>query len=116
MYLVTQITSDPTQIQTLILPDGSSMTMTMTYAAQQYCWFITSLVWNNFTLQGLQITTNPNMLVQWSNSLTFGLACYTAGNREPTQLQDFESGAAQLFILDEAEVAEYIQILQGNTA
>ena len=115
MFLIQQITSDPLQTQTLILPDGSSTTITMAFYPLQYAWFITSLTWKTFSLSGLQITTSPNMLNQWRNSLTFGLACYVAGNREPTQQQDFVSGAAQLYILSAAEVAQYYQFLTGVT-
>jgi hypothetical protein len=114
MYAVQQITSAPAQTQTLILPDGTSTTITMAFYPQQYAWFITSLVWNSFTLNGLQITTSPNMLNQWRNSLTWGLGCFVSGNREATQQQDFESGAAVLYILSAAEVAEYAQILAGT--
>lgn len=91
--------------------------MTIQYAAQQYCWFILSLTYApaNFSLSGMQITANPNMLLQWQNSLPFGLACFVAGNREPTQLQDFSSGAAQLFILSQAEVEEYYEGLQAGS-
>jgi hypothetical protein len=116
MYLIQQITSAPLQTQTLILPDGSSTNLTMAYYPQQYAWFITKLTYKTFTLNGLQITASPNMLNQWKNSLTFGLGCTCAGNREPTQQQDFSSGAAQLFILSAAEVAQYARILAGATS
>ncbi len=90
--------------------------MTIQYQAQQYAWFILSLTYAplNFTLTGMQITANPNMLNQWKNSLPFGLGCFVAGNREPTQLQDFSSGAASLFILTAAEVAQYWAYLQAG--
>lgn len=114
MYLVQTISSAPTQKQTLVLPDGSTMTMTMSYYPQQYAWFITSLVYKSFTINGLQITTNPNMLHQWRNSLTFGLGCFVSGNREPTQQQDFQSGAAKLYILSSSEVASYTKVLSGS--
>lgn len=119
MYIVQQITSNPSQTQTLILPDGSQANITISYYPQQYAWFITSLTWASvngalsFSLSGLQITTSPNMLNQWRNSLTFGLGCTCVGNREPTQLQDFSSGNAQLWILSAAEVAQYARILGG---
>jgi hypothetical protein len=116
MYAIQQITSAPTQTMTLILPSGQTANLTIQYAAQQYCWFILSLTYAplNFTLQGVQITANPNMLNQWRNSLPFGLGCFVNGNREPTQLQDFSSGNAQLFILTQAEVASYWAYLQAG--
>ncbi len=116
MYAVQQIASLPLQTQTLILPDGSQTTITLAYYPQQYAWYILSLTWKSFTLTGLQITTSPNMLHQFRNSLTWGLGCTCTGNREPTQLQDFSSGAAQLYILTAAEVAQYARILGGATS
>lgn len=116
MYLVQQVTSAPLQSQTLILPDGSSCNITIAFYPQQYAWFIVALTWKTFVLTGLQITTSPNMLNQWKNTLTFGLGCNVVANREPTQQQDFESGAAQLFILDANEVAQYARILGGATS
>lgn len=116
MYLIQQITSDPTQSQTLILSNGQQMNFTITYAAQQYAWFIVSLTYQSFILQGMQITANPNMLQPWRNFLPFGLGCFVNGNREPTQIQDFQSGAAQLYILTAAEVAQYSAMLAAGTA
>lgn len=114
MNIIQQITSDPTQTQTLILPNGQQMNLTISYAAQQYAWFILKLTYGTFTLTGMQITANPNMLLPWQNSLPFGLGCFVSGNREPTQLQDFQSGAAKLYILTQAEVLAYYQMLQAG--
>jgi hypothetical protein len=116
MYLVQQVTSDPLQVQTLILPDGSSLNMTTYFIPLQYGWFITSLVYGSFTLNGLRITVSPNMLRQFKNQIPFGLACYSNGAaREPSQQQDFSSNAFSLYILDAAEVAQYEQVLMGNS-
>ena len=91
MFIIQQITDDPLQQMTLVLQDGSSFTMTLYYISQQEVWFITNLTYNSFTLNGLRITTSPNMLNQFRNQIPFGLACYTVNNREPTQLEDFAS-------------------------
>jgi len=117
MYLIQQITTDPTQTQTLILPNGSAANLTISYAPQQYAWFILSLTYKTFTVKGMQITANPNLLNQWRNSIPFGLGCFVVGNREPTQQQDFSSGAAQLYILSQTEVTQYATFLaSGVTA
>jgi hypothetical protein len=114
MNIISNLTANPTQTQTLILPSGQQANLTISFAAQQYAWFILSLTYGSFTLQGVQITGNPNMLNQWRNSLPFGLGCFVAGNREPTQLQDFVSGAANLYLLSQAEVAAYWAYLQAG--
>ena len=122
MYQISQVTSDATQSQVLILPDGSQCSITLSYILQQAAWVILSLAWTSvsgstsFTITNLQITTNPNMLHQWRNLLTFGLGCTCVGNREPSQQLDFSSGNAQLYILTAAEVAQYTQLLSLGEA
>lgn len=112
MNLIQQITSDPVQRQTLILPDGTSLSMVIRFVPMQYGWFINSLIYQTFTLNGLRITNSPNMLQQFRNQIPFGLACFTTNNREPSQQQDFSSGTSKLFLLSAAEVASYNEMLE----
>lgn len=114
MLLIQQFTADPLQQQQLVLPGGSTVTIQIYFRSMQYGWFINSLVYKTFTLRGLRITNSPNMLHQFKNQIPFGLACYSTANREPSQLQDFSSGASQLYILTAAEVAEYAAFLNGG--
>lgn len=114
MLLIQQITDDPLQQQTLVLADGSQILIQLYYRPLQTGWFINQLTYNSFQLQGLRITNSPNMLLQWENIIPFGLACYTTGAREPTQQEDFASGAAKLYLLSQAEVAQYMEILRNG--
>lgn len=125
MYIIQQITSDALQQQKLILPDGTILTLQLYYRPMQLGWFIESLVYNPVTVsygppsnyvgpfvaKGIRITNSPNLLNQFRNQIPFGIACYTQQNREPTQAQDFASGAAALYLLDKAEVAHYAGLL-----
>jgi hypothetical protein len=112
MYIIQNITSDALQNQTLVLPDGTSFSLTIYFVPMQYAWFITQLVYGSFTLQGMRITNSPNMLNQFVNQLPFGLACYSNANREPSQQQDFSSGASTLYVLTQAEAQEYLEFLK----
>lgn len=114
MYLIQQVTSNPLQKQTLILIDGSSLTLTLYYRPLQQGWFVQELVYGDFILRGMRITNSPNMLHQYRNQLPFGFACYTAGGREPSLQLDFSSGASKLYILDATEVEEYTEYLKGG--
>lgn len=117
MYLIQNLTQDALQTQTIVLPNtnGTSMTLTIYFIPMQYGWFITDLTYGGFVLNGLRITVSPNMLYQFRNQIPFGLACYCNGqSREPTQSQDFSSGAFSLYVLSQAEVAQYAEILSGN--
>lgn len=114
MYQVSQITTNARQQQTLILYDGSQLNIEMYFSLLQQGWFFTSLTWNTFTLEGLRITNSPNMLYQWKNILTFGLACFSTDDREPSLIQDFSSGNSILYILNATEVLYYSELLSGQ--
>ncbi len=107
MLTLTTITDAPLQQQTVALLDGSSFYMEIYYRSLQQGWFFNTITYNDFTLNGLRICNLSNMLYQWSEILPFGIACFSVGNREPSQLQDFSSGASTLYVLTQDEVAQY---------
>lgn len=110
MLKIEGITSDAKQRHAITLPDNSGLSLLILYCHLQVGWFIDELVYGDFVLRGVRISNFPNILRQWKNVIPFGLACFTAGNREPTQQEDFLSGASTLYILDEDEVAELEEI------
>jgi hypothetical protein len=114
MLQIQQITDAPLQNQTLILPDGTSLSLSLYFRPMQFGWFITQLIYNDFVLRELRITNNPNMLYQFKNQIPFGLACFSLQNREPTQQNDFVSGASTLYVLTSEEVAQYAELLQNG--
>jgi len=113
MFRIQNITTDPLQERDLILPDGSILTLTMYYRPMQYGWFINSLVYGDFTLKGVRITNNPNLLFQFKNQIPFGMACYSDENREPYLIEDFSSDSSKLYILTEADIEQYEDFLNG---
>lgn len=114
MFKINQITTDPLQKQNLILADGTQVQLTINYKSLQAGWFITELIYGSFDLKGVRICNSPNLLYQFKNQIPFGLACFTSGNREPTQQEDFATGAAILYLLSEAEVEAYSEFLSGQ--
>jgi hypothetical protein len=113
MIQIENWTSDPLQQQGVTLSDGTVLTLLIYYRPNQLGWFIQSLTWQNFTVTGLRITNNINLLLQWKNLLNFGLACTTVDGREPALIQDFSSGASTLWILEAADVLSLDTILAG---
>lgn len=111
MFLVQQITNNPLQKQTLILDDGTSLSLTIYFRPMQQGWFINELIYGSFVLNGVRITNSPNMLNQFINQIPFGLGCFSTANREPSQQQDFSSGASNLYILNHAECVAYREFL-----
>lgn len=107
MNLINQITNNSRQRQIVPLEDGSSFELAIYFMPMQYGWFIEELIYGDFTLKCLRITNSPNMLRQFQNKLPFGLACISLDEREPSQQEDFSSGASALYVLTAAEVEQY---------
>lgn len=115
MYQIQNLTTDPKQKQTLVLPDGTQVTMTIEYVPSQLGWFLRTLTYGDFVLNNIRICNNPNLLYQWRNLVPFGLACSSLDTqREPSLQEDFASGASALFILSEADVELYTRYLSGG--
>lgn len=114
MLKITSLTNDPYQKQTLFLPNGEPVVLYLYFRPMQYGWFIQRLEYGDFVLNGVRITNSPNILFQFMNKLPFGLACYSKDNREPTQQDDFTSGASVLYILTEEECQGYLEFVRGQ--
>ena len=114
MYLIDNISDDPSQTRTLNLPDGTKMSFTMDFYPLEQGWFITALTWKDFSLNGYRIFTHPNMLSKFKNQLTWGLGCFTESNREPYFQTDFSTGVATLYILDSIDVETLEEHLSNN--
>lgn len=114
MLQIDNISESPRQRQSLVLDDGTQVILAIYFVPMQYGWYITRLIYKDFTLNGFRIINSPNMLHQFRNQIPFGLACFSAGNREPSLQQDFSSGASKLYILTAAEVEQYAEVLSGQ--
>ncbi len=114
MFRINQISSDPRQIQKLVLEDGTQLTLRLYFSINQQSWFIEQLTYQDFELNCLRITNSPNMLHQFRNQIPFGLACFTTNEREPNQQNDFVSAASILYILTAAEITQYAEFLTNG--
>jgi hypothetical protein len=113
MYQVQQITDYPLQERILVMPDGTTIDMTLEYKPMQLGWFIKELSYGTFEVKGKRVCVSPDLFLQYRGSIPFGLACFTTLQREPTQQEDFLSGAFQLYVLSQEEVIEYLAVLNG---
>jgi hypothetical protein len=102
MNQITGLTDSSSQVITLPIPDGSSAVLTITYRPQQFGWFV-DLTWNGnagtFEVNGMRLTTFPNILRQYENQLPFGIWCFVTDGGEPTYPEDFVSGRVALYLL-----------------
>ena len=112
MIQVNTLTDDVYQSQTINYNNGS-IAFTLKYFPNQLSWFIEQLTYGSFIVQGLRVSTNLNVLRQFKNLIPFGLMCLTSDNNDPTQQQDFSSGYASLYVLDQADVAAVEAAING---
>ena len=103
MNQITGLTDQPKQQTTLVLADGSRVTLLIQYLAQQTAWSV-DVTWGTFIAQGLILVASPNWLRQFRDVIPFGISVLTAGNLDPTDQEVFVNGSASLFLLDPADV------------
>jgi len=114
MFLIQQVTSNALQKQTLILSDGSAVSLTLYFRPLQQGWFINEISRGDFTLRGVRICNSPNLLRQYKNKIPFGLGCFSVANREPSLQEDFSSANSKLYILSASEVEEFEDYLKNG--
>jgi hypothetical protein len=115
--IISGLTSNTPQQQPIVLPDGTTLTMTLTFRPQQgtiqggwfvdYAWDGQSPPWQN---NGMHLVTSPNVLRQYKNQLPFGLTVSTTDNQDPQAQTDFISGYCTLVLLDAADVIDIEQV------
>ena len=116
MNLLTGLTDDPAQTNTVTLPDGSTAILSLNYSPQQIGWFFGVQYPNSgFVLTGQRLCAFPNTLQQFSSQIPFGLACVTVGNVEPTGRETFVDGTTSLYLLDSNDCVFCNDVIFANT-
>lgn len=111
MTLIDNITSQPNQLQNLVLPDNTIITnFNMLYMDNNQGWFM-SLVYGSFVLNNYRVVVNPNILKAFIGVIPFGIGCDTVDGYEDLFINDFSSGRASLYLLDEDDIAEALASL-----
>lgn len=105
MRQINTISDAPNQNTVIVLDDGTKINFTMNYFANQQGWFY-SINYNNsqFVANNRRMVTSPNMLNAFQNIIPFGLSVTTTDGYEPIFIDDFITGRASLYVLDEADV------------
>ena len=102
------LTDQPNQQYPITLPDGSTVTLDLSFWPQQLGWFA-DVSWDGrtppWTLSGQQLVTSPNWLRQWRHVIPFGLSVATADALDPTSQEDFVNGNCALLLLNPSDVA-----------
>lgn len=105
MIQVTGINTDAVQEYTLVTDDGVEFEFTMFYRPTQNGWFF-DLEYEDTSIKGSKLVNFPNILRKWKNILPFGLACVVEDGTEAYFVEDFLTGRANLYVLNESEVEQ----------
>lgn len=117
MNILTGLSDDPAQQNTVTLPDGSTAILSLNYSPQQTGWFFgVQYPTTGFVLTGQRLTAFPNILVQFQEQLPFGIACVTQDAVEPTGQQTFIDGTTDLYLLDSNDCAFVNDVVFLNPA
>lgn len=103
MKQITEITADASQQLTIATDAQDEFDLLLYYSDNQECWFF-DLTFGDFELKGQRIVNHPNLLRAFKNIIPFGLSIATNDGGEILFIDDFETGRASLFILEQDEV------------
>lgn len=109
MYQLTNLSTEPKQQIIMMLDNSSRITLTFKYKANQLGWFF-GFEYNNEKYENIRLTTSYNILRAYRSWLPFGLRCDTLDMEEPTDLEDFITGYATVYLLDKQD----IEAIEGN--
>lgn len=105
MTQIDNLTDFANQQTVLILDDGNTAAVNFVFDAATERWVI-SVTYGTKVLNGIGLCCSPNILRQWKNVLPFGLACVTADQTDPFDINDFASGRVKMYLLTAADVEQ----------
>lgn len=107
MNQITAFTDDAIQQITLVLPDGSTVPMTLNYIPAQQGWFY-SITYGSagWGVSNRRIVNSPNMLREFRNIIPFGFCCTTIDGYEIINQSDFVSGRVNFYLLDPTDLMQ----------
>ncbi len=102
---IQSLTNFANQITQLQLLDGSIAVMELIYQGATERW-VMNVSYGDVVINGINLCCYPNVLRQWKETLPFGLACVTADQTDPVDINDFATGRAQIYLLDQTDIVE----------
>lgn len=113
MKLISIIGNGSYQVLRTTTELGKKIDISLKHVQQQQGWFI-SFTYEGFTARGIRVTTSGNFIHKFRNLIPFGFSCVTEFNNEPMLLEDFSSGRAKIYLLNESEVKAYSEVISGQ--
>ena len=99
MFQITNLTASGNQTSTIVLEDGSTVTLTFIYRPAVQRWTV-DVTRGTFVAKGLGLTTHPNLLRPWRKIIPFGLQVTTKDGTDPFMADDLQSGRVIINMLD----------------
>ena len=110
MNLINIITDDPTQTMSLKLDNGQNLSFSLWYSYNQKGWFY-SFTYGTYKSTNRRMVQSLNMIRAIKNVIPFGLACLLTDKNEPVFIEDFKSGRAALYTLNQSDVTKVESLL-----
>lgn len=104
MKIITGLSEQPKQQSTLVLADGTRAVWTLAFVPQQSGWFF-DLTWNGTAIaSGQRLVSSPNILRQYLNRISFGIAVVSPNQLDPTTQTAFADGSILCYLLEGADL------------
>lgn len=108
MQFLNNLTDAADQLMTVPLPDGTSVQLEFFYCPGIQRWTV-DISHPLLNMHGFNLCLGPNILRQWRNVITFGMAVTSTNGLDPLFIDDFKNGICSVFILSAAEVLQVEQ-------
>jgi hypothetical protein len=104
MVQIDNLTDDADQKTTIVLEDGSSVTLELFFRPAIERWTVDVTYGTELIVKGMTLTLHPNILRGWRNLIPFGMMVYSIDGGDPYYIDDFSSQRIKLYIMDSTEV------------
>lgn len=111
MIQITSILATPDQNFQTSLADSSIIRFELFFRPRIPAFFV-NISWGSFAINGLKLCNHINILWQFRN-LPFGLTINLDDGTEPYLIDDFSTGRAQFYVLEQADLALLKGIVGG---
>lgn len=105
MQQLNNLTNDADQLLTFDIEDGSTLQLEFIYRPAIQRWSL-NLTHPLLTLAGVNLCLGPNILRQWRNLVSFGMALTAVDRLDPVDPSDFSNGRVLVYMLTAAEVQQ----------
>lgn len=107
MKRLDRLTDSAKQRYIVPLDDGGSFTLHLQYMPRVQMWKA-DIQQGDFILNGILVTSYPNILRQYKNILQFGIMVAVEDGTDPRYQDDFVTGRAKMYVLNADDIA-YIE-------